>query len=231
MKNTFKQTACMLAILATSTTVMAADNLDVKVIGTIAPAACVPTVSGGGTLDYGNLRPETLKQDEFTVLDEKQIDFTITCDAPAKVAIAATSGRGASAVKQDGSLAEMSSGHPLFGGTNAAAVGLGLHGEKGIGGYGLRLAADTVRADGKPVDSIQSHGNTTTWTKTEYGSLFNTTSQRYNSWAASGTLEPVAFTTLTGKLGAHAYINKASELDLTKPVQLDGLSTLQLIYL
>jgi len=28
-----------------------------------------------------------------------------------------------------------------------------------------------------------------------------------------------------------AYINKASELDLTKPVILDGLSTIELVYL
>jgi hypothetical protein len=28
-----------------------------------------------------------------------------------------------------------------------------------------------------------------------------------------------------------AYINKASELDLTKPIALDGLTTLELVYL
>lgn len=231
MKNTFKKTACALALLAASAAALA-ESVDVKVVGTIAPAACLPTLSGGGTIDYGTIRPEALQQDAFTVLDEKQIDFAITCDAPAKVAITTTSGRGASAVQQkDGTLVEASTGNALFGGANMVAVGLGLDGEKGIGGYGLRLAAGTMLADGKPVDSIQSNGSTTTWAKTEYGNLFNSTSQRYASWAATGTLEPVAFTTLAGKLGAQAYINKASELDLTKPVRMDGLSTLELVYL
>lgn len=233
MMNAVKKTACALAVLATSTAVMA-ESIDVKVIGTITPTACKPTLTGGGTIDYGTINPNTLKKDEFTILAEKQIDFAITCDAPAKVAIAAKSGRGESAVNKDGKLTVISTdtGSALFGNSGVAAVGLGLDGTKGVGGYALRLQAGTMQADGKNVDSIQSNGNTTSWAKTEYGSMFNnTSSQRYASWAATGTLTPIAFTTLSGKLGAQAYINKASELDLTKPVKLDGLTTLELVYL
>lgn len=231
MMNAVKKTACALAVLATSTAVMA-ESIDVKVIGTITPTACKPTLTGGGTIDYGTINPNTLKKDEFTILAEKQIDFSITCDAPAKVAIAAKSGRGESAVNiKDGKLTVISPENALFGDTNIGAAGLGLDGTKGVGGYGLRLQAGTMQADGKNVDSIQSNGNTTSWAKTELGSLFNSISQRYSSWAAAGTLTPIAFTTLSGKLGAQAYINKASELDLTKPVKLDGLTTLELVYL
>ncbi|MBF4185541.1 DUF1120 domain-containing protein [Serratia ureilytica] len=231
MMNAVKKTACALAVLATSTAVMA-ESIDVKVIGTITPTACKPTLTGGGTIDYGTINPNTLKKDEFTILAEKQIDFSITCDAPAKVAIAAKSGRGESAVNiKDGKLTVISTENTLFGHPSIAAAGLGLDGTKGVGGYGLRLQAGTMQADGKNVDSIQSNGNTTSWAKTELGSLFNSTSQRYASWAATGTLTPIAFTTLSGKLGAQAYINKASELDLTKPVKLDGLTTLELVYL
>ena len=43
--------------------------------------------------------------------------------------------------------------------------------------------------------------------------------------------EPAAFKNLTINLTVQAYINKASELDLTKPVILDGLSTIELVYL
>ncbi|HHR6039188.1 TPA: DUF1120 domain-containing protein [Providencia alcalifaciens] len=231
MMNVVKKTACALAVLATSTAVMA-ESIDVKVIGTITPVACKPTLSGGGTIDYGTINPNTLKKDEITILTEKNIDFTITCDAPAKVAIKANSGRGESAVNKDGSLSVISTIDGLFGTTRIASVGLGLDGTKGVGGYGLRLQTGTMQADGKNVDSIQSNGNTTSWGKTEFGSLFNViTMDRYSSWAETGTLTPIAFTTLSGKLGAQAYINKASELDLTKPVKLDGLTTLELVYL
>lgn len=230
MMNAVKKTACALAVLATSTAVMA-ESIDVKVIGTITPTACKPTLTGGGTIDYGTINPDTLKKDAFTVLAEKQIDFAITCDAPAKVAIAAKSGRGESAVNKDGKLTVISTNNALFGGTNTHAVGLGLDGTKGVGGYALRLQAGTMQADGKNVDSIFSDGNTTSWRKAGIGAMFNQSSQRYTSWAATGTLTPIAFTTLSGKLGAQVYINKASELDLTKPVKLDGLTTLELVYL
>lgn len=232
MMNAVKKTACALAVLATTSTAVMAESIDVKVIGTITPTACKPTLTGGGTIDYGTINPNTLKKDQFTILAEKQIDFAITCDAPAKVAIAAKSGRGESALNENGTLSVLSKdGYALFGQSNIGAAGLGLDGNKGVGGYGLRLQAGTMQADGKNVDSIQSKGNTTSWAKTEVGSLFNNTAQRYSSWAAAGTLTPIAFTTLSGKLGAQAYINKASELDLTKPVKLDGLTTLELVYL
>ncbi|MGK8936242.1 hypothetical protein ACRS85_26935 [Pluralibacter gergoviae] len=42
---------------------------------------------------------------------------------------------------------------------------------------------------------------------------------------------PVAFKTLTGTLNVQAVINKGAELDLSKAVNLDGLSTIQLYYL
>lgn len=230
MMNAIKKTACALAVLTASTTVMA-ESIDVKVIGTITPTACKPTLARGGTIDYGTINPNTLKKDEFTILAEKQIDFAITCDAPAKVAIAAKSGRGESAVSRDGTLALISTGNTLFGYPTMSAAGLGLDGNKGVGGYGLRIQPSTIQADGKKVDGIVSNGNTTSWGKTEQGSLYSVTTQRYVSWAAPGTLTPIAFTTLSGKLGAQAYINKASELDLTKPVKLDGLTTLELVYL
>jgi len=232
MMNTVKKTACALVVLTATTSVVMAESVDVKVIGTITPVACKPTLSGGGIIDYGSINPNALKKDEFTVLSEKQIDFAITCDAPAKVAIAAKSGRGASAVNNDGTLTELSTNHALFGIDNVVAAGLGLDGSKGVGGYGLRLQPDMMQADGKNVDGITSHGSPTSWNKGIYGTLFNAVdNQRYVSWAAMGTLTPIAFTTLSGKLDAQAYINKASELDLTKPVKLDGLATLELVYL
>lgn len=97
------------------------------------------------------------------MLDEKQIDFAITCDAPAKVAIAATSGRGQSAVNNDGTLSERSTNHALFGALNPniVAVGLGMDGSKGVGGYSLRLTAGTLKVDGVSVDSIAADGGTT----------------------------------------------------------------------
>ncbi|MHA7845306.1 DUF1120 domain-containing protein [Serratia sp. D1N4] len=235
MLNNLQKTVCALAVLATTSLPALAESIDVRVIGTIDPTACTPTLSGGGTVDYGTIKPTALAKDAFTTLAEKQLDFAINCDAPAKVAITAHSQRGANAVKTDGTMDTLTTaptGVTLFGTAGAGVVGLGLDGTKGIGGYGLRQVPGTMIADGIAVDSVVSNGNTTTWVKASSGALFNNPVDiRYSSWAKTGTTTPIAFTTLTGKLGVQAYINKTSELDLTKPVALDGLTTLELVYL
>ncbi|EPL10037.1 hypothetical protein CF161_12731 [Pseudomonas sp. CF161] len=229
--NVIKKTTCALAVLAITSGTAIAESIDVKVIGTIKPPACTPTLAGGGTLDYGTILPNTLSDDAFTVLEEKQVEFSITCDAAAKVALNAKTGRALSAVDNDGTLVDISApGVAIFGNPDMRAYGLGLAGTKGVGGYGLRLATGTMTADTQSVDSLYSDDATLTWVKGITGSLISTTARTF-SWAKTGTLEPISFTTLSGKLGVQAYINKKSELDLTKPVQLDGLATLELVYL
>lgn len=224
-----------LAVLATISLPVMAESIDVRVIGTITPSACTPQISGGGTVDYGAIKPETLSADEYTVLAEKQLDFSITCDAPAKVAIKAINGRPDSLA---GATEGATSGAGVVPvdlyGTSAsiAGVGLGLDNGAKVGGYSIALTPSTVQVDNENVDSLRSNDDTASWkTASTTGGIFNSASQRYVSWAATGTTEPVAFETMSGKLNIRAYINKTSELDLTKPVALDGLTTIELVYL
>lgn len=229
-----KKAVCVLAVLAaTSTIVIAANTITVNITGSITPAACTPTLSDAGTIDYGNISAKNLNRDEFTYLDEKQLDFSVTCDAPIRLAILASSNRGETAVNTDGTLSEVTGDNlPLFGSTNIAAAGLGLADTQGVGGYGLRLQAGTMQADGISVDSIYARDTPTSWGKDETGSLFAAViSPRYASWAQTGKLDPITFTLLSGKLGVQAYINKTSELDLSKTIRLNGLATLELVYL
>jgi hypothetical protein len=57
----------------------------------------------------------------------------------------------------------------------------------------------------------------------EDSSLYSVGVKRQLSWMQGMVQEPAAFKNLTINLTVQAYINKASELDLTKPVILDGL--------
>ena len=82
-----KHSVIALAVLATSATAALADSVDVRVIGTIVPAACTPTLSGGGTVDYGTIKAQSLNATGYTTLAEKQLDFAINCDSPTKVSI------------------------------------------------------------------------------------------------------------------------------------------------
>jgi len=79
----------LITALAVFTTysAIAADSVEVKVIGTIVPAACTPSIVGGATIDYGTIKSSTLTADNYTLLPVKHLDLAITCDAPAKVAL------------------------------------------------------------------------------------------------------------------------------------------------
>ena len=238
MMKQMQKTVCALAVLATLSLPALAESIDVRVIGTITPSACTPNLSGGGTIDYGAISPESLSADGYTVLAAKQLDFAITCDAPTKVALKAINGRpnslaGASESGTNGA-GKAPDGVTLFSTSGVGVVGLGLDGESKVGGYGIRLAGGTVTADDQPVHTLQSNTNTDNWSISadNLGSLFDGYSKlRFNSWGAEGSKEPVAFEALSGKLEVQAYINKVSELDLTKPVPLDGLTTIELVYL
>ena len=226
MINAVKKNVYALIVLATISIGVMAESIDVKVIGTINPAACKVALTSGGTIDYGIININTLNKDKFTILSEKQIDFSISCDAPAKVALKTINGR-------PGSLA---GNHEKVSGYGRApvkinsdfAAGLGVDAGKKVGGYGLSFSDAT--ADNVKTENIYRHGewNQGEWDFNKSRGIFSNVESLF-SWG--GKDSPIAFTVLTGKLNVQAYINKASELDLTKPVKLDGLTTLELVYL
>jgi len=90
----------------------------------------------------------------------------------------------------------------------------------------------SVTADGNAVDVIYkstAEGDNTF--DSGNAEFYSDKYDRLISWGATGTTTPVSFTTLSGTMEIQAYLNKASELDLTKEVQLDGLTTIELVYL
>nr|NLU60103.1 DUF1120 domain-containing protein [Pseudomonas sp. BIGb0427] len=59
-----------------------AAKAELKLIGTITPAACVPNFAGGSIIDYGNIPAGTLNATAQTNLPIKSTTINITCDAP-----------------------------------------------------------------------------------------------------------------------------------------------------
>ncbi|WP_395480148.1 DUF1120 domain-containing protein [Candidatus Curculioniphilus buchneri] len=208
-----------------------AHNVDVKVIGTITPSSCKITLTNGGIVDYGVISPTSLNKDTLTQLPDKQLDFAITCDAPTRVAIRAMNGRpntaaGSTEIGSYGTIApegiNRENGHYV--------VGLGLDGNKKIGGYSLSIK--NLMVDGNSIEFIEKKDSESFWIKKEDGntSLF----KKYPflmSWTKNSSINPMAFTVLSGTFNIQAYINQISEFNLTKPINLDGLTILELIYL
>ncbi|NLU15357.1 MAG: DUF1120 domain-containing protein [Serratia liquefaciens] len=229
--NKMQITACALAVLAITSLPSLAKNIEVKVAGTITPSGCTPTLSGGGSVDYGTMASDTLTLDAYTLLDRKTLDLTITCDAPVKLALETKNGRPNTLAGVDTEDTISGAGlSPVDGGDikGAVVVGLGLSGKARIGGYGLGIMS--AMADSKTIELISRDGSSGEWNNKDT-SIYSIGVKRQLSWGIRGSKDPAPFQNITLNLYVQAYINKASELDLTKPVVLDGLSTIELIYL
>ena len=227
-----KKTLCALAVLATTSLPVLAAGVDVNVKGTIEPTACTLDLPAGAKIDYDVIDPTTLDATSYTLLAEKEIDITLSCDSPVKMGLMAVNNRPATmAGVTEGPSGAGTAPVNLFGATKQDGAGLGLDGTDKIGGYGIRLKQGSVTADSTRVDVIVKGEAASSWIKSASGVMYNVSERQHLSWAKTGTLTPIAFTNMAGKISAQAYINKKSELDLSKQVLLNGLTTLELVYL
>ncbi|MEW5558765.1 DUF1120 domain-containing protein [Enterobacter asburiae] len=235
MKAVMRKTLLAAVLAATAGQALAAgESIDVKVIGQIVPAACTANVTGGATVDYGTMKTSTLATDDFTMLDVKTLELSIACEAPVKLALKTQDMRSDSVVDIKGKQWGVKATSVPTDRSQVASLGLGLSNGKKIGAWGIWMEPDTIKADGNAVDGISLNSKpteNTKWSKSQFIATWLAKNGVYRSWAATGTVTPVALTTLTGTLSVQAGINKASELDLTRPVTLDGLATLQVYYL
>lgn len=230
IKHVKSAASAAIVLMASSTPLWAVDSVDLKVSGTIMPTACTPTLSRNGSVDFGQIK--SLSSTNYTLLPEITTAITINCDAPAKVAIKPTNGRPGTLVGTEGvtGYGETPSEIKLFG-VGAFAGGLGTASEKLIGGYSMRIQQASLLVDGAPASVITSRDKGTTWMADSLGLMLYHSADLYTSWASVGNQLPVAFRTMSATLGVEAYVNKSSELDMTQPISLDGLSTLEMVYL
>lgn len=230
MMNKMMKTACALAVLAASANVMA-ESIELKVIGTITPPACKPMLAGSGTVDFGTIAPASLSKDNYTVLADKETTLNIVCDAPAKVAIKAVSGR-KNTTLSDGAEGTNGAAKPLVSLGQSAdfgVAGLGMDGDKKIGAYGV-VVSDVVvdGVNGRPIKSEDKQ----TWSDSNANGLYQASgNDNFITWSNGTDVAPLSFENMNAKLTVKTYLNKSSELDLTKPVNLDGLTTIELVYL
>lgn len=230
MVNLTCKTACALAVLvASATSVMAADSVELTVAGVITPAVCTPAFTGGGVIDYGDIKSIDLARDDYTVLPIRKVDFSVTCSAPAKFGIESISNRlGSSAGTVENVRGFGISPVQMFG-KNIGVAGLGLAGGDKIGGYAVKVIDGSLEADGAKLQGIFSVDDGVSW-RSANGAVV--TSTALISWAdLNGALLPKAMENFSAELEAQAYLNKGSELDLTQEIDLDGSMTLEVKYL
>ena len=203
-------------ILASASNAFAASTADLKVIGTVIPGSCTPVFAGGGTVDYGKISAGDLSATAMSTLQSRQIAYTITCDAPIVIATSWVDNRLGSAY-----------------GPIETTFGLGTQGAAKIGHYMLRVIPAQTLADGAAVDTITTDGASGTWTSSAAvgDKITHGSRDRIFSFAAPGTLVPAAYTTYAGAISVSTQIAPTDTLDMTAPIVLDGLSTMEVRYL
>ncbi|WP_099349903.1 DUF1120 domain-containing protein [Erwinia amylovora] len=225
--------ACALAVLATFSGAAISESVGVQVVGTIKPAACTPVISNDGNIDYGTISTATLNPGSLTQLDNKQLTFSVNCDAPTRLALKAVNGRPGSAADARGDEDGPYGGFTPAGISNQngnVVVGLGKSGDHKIGGYNIMM--DRITANGDPVNNIYRYlsSGSTQWEKTST-LPFYLKGEILTSWSKPSEDGPRTFTNMSGTINVQAYINKTSELDISQPIELDGQTTIELVYL
>ncbi|WP_390344025.1 DUF1120 domain-containing protein [Variovorax boronicumulans] len=139
-----KRIATLAAIAGAAAVVIApvpasAESAELRITGTIVPAACTPAFAGGGVVDYGTIPASSLNPTAQTTLAEKSIQLTMTCDAPVRFGFKVIDERAASAV---------TSLETIQGATPNMKFGLGTSDGKNIGAYSLQVVRETVNGGG-----------------------------------------------------------------------------------
>ena len=197
-----------------------AQSIDLQVKGSITPAACTPTLSGGGVVDFGVMQASSLNLTAPTVLPTKTTSLTITCDAPAQVGFLLLDNRGSSVAD--------------VGYAAGVGYGLGMAGESMIGAYKLSVKPDQFTVDGAQGHGLYSPDNiwrNITATKDLLDALAGANYEVYSAAKSSGATAPDAFQTMTATIDVEATLNRGDALPLGDRVEMDGSASITLIYL
>lgn len=235
MNTTIRNTAlASILFAAASGAAFAAETADLSVKGTIKPAACTPTLSGGGIVDFGTISANSLSQTESTVLPTKYVTLNVTCDAATKVGVKTIDNRAGTVST---SVAQNTKVIPSYSPSNL--YGVGAIDGKNIGAYALRFGATgyAPTADGETVDGMYNNNDwsSSTWMSNTKAAAWEGIDQPGNrtfSWGPVGSTAPAAYKTISQPIQIIMGISKISDLPaLTKELAIDGSATISIKYL
>lgn len=239
MKMTIKEgvLASMLALSTYST--FAGASIDLKVTGKIIPPACTTAFgSGGGTANFGDIPTSSLSSTGATALTEiKSVPVTITCDEATRVGVTFTDQRADSRVTEDLGVyasVDMNLGEEGYFGLGFTAADSTTK----IGAYQLAIGkAGATNADGDTLYATSSDDGGAGWSNLHKNSrlpLFSTISQVVgfsgsDTELSNGTVS--AETLLNFNVDVSVIINSLNELQVNDEIVLDGLTSIDVVYL
>ncbi|MBJ2177563.1 MULTISPECIES: DUF1120 domain-containing protein [Pseudomonas] len=209
-----------LACLAAAISANASTSAELVVRGTIKPAACNLSMTGGGIINYGDIPSGQLSQTAFNPLREMTTPLSVNCGTgSAPFGLTFTDLQAGSRVT--GILSALGAGY-----TEVHNFGLGSVAGKNTGGYAVTLR--DLRSPGKTLTALTRVGEGAAWQSSD-GKVAKSPNQ--SSWRSGTSLIPAELSQLTGTIAVRAVINKGQDLNLARDVTLDGRATLTLVYL
>lgn len=208
----------LLTCLSAPTVAFARSATDVSVIGTITPAACVPSLSGDGAFHYGKIASIELHPVHRTQFVSARQHLSISCLAPTRFALRGVDGRAGSAQ------------WPV----HDRHFGLGMNGVQKIGTYFVLFKSEGLVIDGDPlVTRLRSGDNGISWevVPTADSPLPNDGGAGLIGFAQGGSREPTAIRRLDALLEVDMHLAPGESLTLTDEVLIDGAATLEVSYL
>ena len=184
----------------------------------VAPAACTPSLSNGGTVAFGKLSVMDLNIDKETALPARPLVVSVACDAPTGFTLRLQDNRQGSAT----------------GPADDTAYGLGLDAQhQKIGRYRVIFDPTRTTADSLPqLYRTDSPTGAAPWSSASANPLAIGASRflGFNANAGS-TSGPAPIQQLSATTSLEAVIAPLGTLDLGSEVRLDGAATLELNYL
>lgn len=227
----------LLILVLTAMAAGANDTVSIDFDVSADAAACVPSLSNNGVVDFNSRSAGSLSSSAYTQLGTRDLTLTITCEAATAVAITSRDTRAASAVSgaddrgQTGALFGINGGQYVS--DKARLFGLGLTAEKkSIGSYAVQIneAGVTAIEGDKNVDvDVAGAANPTgPWNKADLLPL-PVNEDYFYTFVQKGTLSPQPVSTVTVPLQVSATV--ANKLNSSQIVRLDGEAVISIVYL
>lgn len=229
MKKILVATAVAMAL--TSAGVNAAEaTAELKVTGLLSVEACTPTLTGGGTVDYGTIHLAGLSDTKDNQLGTKEISLSIKCpDAGAKAGWTITDNSAGTRATD----ITISNADATNGTVNSADQSYGVGetaGKVKIGAYSVYTDITNVTADGVKVDAISGSAVSPTWAKSTTGIIKNADAEMMTV-ASAGSVDPIPYVTAVFPLKVSLAIKDTSTLAITDDTDLVGQATITVKYL
>lgn len=229
-----KKTLLFTALSLCTASAFAADQTVLQVQGVLTNSACTPEIGGGTTIDYGTIHLSALSAVDNNQLGAKETNLVINCPVPTQLGFQVADDR------TDSVAGIMIENAATDGGVIGASdlvfgVGKTTNGVN-IGNYSIRAASETVTADGASATLLvrYGHGGVNTW-RSMMASLSYKTTFAHNAYEYTvgkfGTIEPLAFTTVTIPLVTTLAIQNTTTLAITDDTNMDGQATFTMFYL